>query len=198
MAGLISVVVLLVLSAAGAYAAAGPAACSAIGALCVGLPSGCVDTNACDVLAVVSPTPTGVHVNLTGKALGALKLSLANRWIAVGFSESGGMLNAPVVHCLEQGGKAIAELTFNHPTEHFNTGPAKIDQSQIKVGKTSVDGAMLSCEADINKKITIDDKVFDLGTTKHSLIIATGPHKDGTIMAHDVDPGTSAPLMVTF
>ena len=40
---------------------------------------------------------------------------------------------------------------------------------------------MLSCEADINKKLTIEDKTFDLATQKHILIVASGPHKDGKV-----------------
>ncbi|OQV16404.1 hypothetical protein BV898_09395 [Hypsibius exemplaris] len=177
--------------------------CGSSGITCVGLPARCATKGAaasCEILAEVSVVGDSVHVDLSAAAKGSkLNLDLKDRWIAVGFSESGRMPKTPVVHCFEDAGKAQAKLTFNSDVGWQNFGWKNIDQSQLGVLKTSVNETGLSCSVSLKRSIAINAFTFDLAKTKHKLLIATGPMRDGAITFHrTISPETSFPDSYLF
>jgi len=159
-----------------------------------------IDT--CEVLGKVTLTGDVLSVDLTGKNGGkVLALNLADRWIGLGFSEDGGMAKTPVVHCFTEAGKAVSKLTFNSEVGFANEGFANISQNQLTPLKSAIDGTSLSCSVNLQRKISIKAFTFDLAATKHSLLVATGPLKQGTtppIQMHDKDPDTSHPEYFLF
>lgn len=169
--------------------------CYQKGVVCHGLPGGCVgsEEKPCEVLAKISTQADLVHVELSANANQSnLRLNFTNRWIAVGFSNSGKMPDSAVVHCFrDQNGTATAKLTNNIPTLHMNIGWATVKQDPLEVISAVGDESMLACVVNLHKNFTINGSLFDL-TKQHNLIAATGPLVDGAIKRHDRKPEISA------